>query len=464
MSNTDQIDYDEDGVKGILSTDVFGDIKVTKGDYSDEWLTLDCIDNLFRSIEEKKEAYSEQINAIYNCLNEYDSISNQKVPLDLTGRIAGLRNVLRGFFPSPSREYSDSRGNKIAEYRDANGKLITMVKTLYNSDGSIYKKIYTDYDSDGNEIRTRYKDANGDVYYDSNETPLEGASQREYEEDQNGPETIDYNGDKLYVTRDSDVEGNECIDYTNMGSDGNYNYMLRVAYNDDGTIAYVNYSERNGKSRVLDVSEYDEYGFIQNRTINDIQQNQISASHEQASPEPLQTQEVSETPTQTATVATNHTGLNVRSGKGTDTEIKTSAAKGSTVTILEDDGSGWVKVRLVDGTEGYVSSDYITRNSGSTTPQNVNTVSSSTSVPSSSQSTQTASLEPSITSGKTAVINTYTGKNLNLRETANGNIVTSIPQGSSIEVLSNDENGWTKIKYGDYVGWVSTERIRIEGE
>ena len=61
-----------------------------------------------------------------------------------------------------------------------------------------------------------------------------------------------------------------------------------------------------------------------------------------------------------ATINTNTKGLNVRVGKGTDSQILTSAPKGSTVEIITpDDGSGWTEVKLANGTQGFVSSKWL---------------------------------------------------------------------------------------------------------
>ena len=67
----------------------------------------------------------------------------------------------------------------------------------------------------------------------------------------------------------------------------------------------------------------------------------------------------------TATVKTNSTSLNVRSGGGTNYAIKDTIPKGEIVIILST-SNGWSKI-LYNGTKtGFVSSTYLSTNSAST--------------------------------------------------------------------------------------------------
>ena len=52
-------------------------------------------------------------------------------------------------------------------------------------------------------------------------------------------------------------------------------------------------------------------------------------------------------------------GLNIRSGPGSNYEKIASADNGAEVTILEDTGTGWYKIDYGNGKVGYVSSDYV---------------------------------------------------------------------------------------------------------
>ena len=59
------------------------------------------------------------------------------------------------------------------------------------------------------------------------------------------------------------------------------------------------------------------------------------------------------------TVINASSGLNVRSGPGSNHNKIASILNGSKVTILEDTGTGWYKIDYGKNKTGYVSADYI---------------------------------------------------------------------------------------------------------
>ena len=143
--------------------------------------------------------------------------------------------------------------------------------------------------------------------------------------------------------------------------------------------------------------------------------------------------------TSNSTPAVSKTGtatenLNLRDQPGTSGKILTTIPKGKTVTILsEKDENGWYKVSY-GGKTGYVSGSYLTTSpSGSTT------------------------------------ITTKTGtatENLNLRNQASlsGKILTTIPKGKTVTILSEkDENGWYKVSYDGKTGYAISNYIK-EGD
>ena len=125
-------------------------------------------------------------------------------------------------------------------------------------------------------------------------------------------------------------------------------------------------------------------------------------------------------------IAITMENLNLRDKASTSGRILTTIPKGKTVTILsEKDENGWYKVSY-DGKTGYVSGSYLTTSTSSST-----------------------------------TITTKTGtttENLNLRDQAStsGKILTTIPKGKTVTILSEkDENGWYKVSYDGKTGYVS---------
>lgn len=90
---------------------------------------------------------------------------------------------------------------------------------------------------------------------------------------------------------------------------------------------------------------------------------------------------------------TARSGLNVRSGQGTNTSIITSIGSGARVTCLQDYGNGWIKIRTSGGTVGYVSSAYVTGTSGSVTTTSTSTSTSSASTSATGQAVANYALQ-----------------------------------------------------------------------
>jgi len=65
------------------------------------------------------------------------------------------------------------------------------------------------------------------------------------------------------------------------------------------------------------------------------------------------------TPNSMGTVVNASSGLNIRSGPGSEYKKIASATNGSKVKILEDCGDGWLKIEYGNNLVGYVSSAYI---------------------------------------------------------------------------------------------------------
>lgn len=132
----------------------------------------------------------------------------------------------------------------------------------------------------------------------------------------------------------------------------------------------------------------------------------------------------------TATLNTDGSTLNLRSGPGTDYSTLISIPGDAALTITGID-SGWYKASY-NGVEGYVSSDYVTFSAGG----------SSTSA-----------------SPSTGIPNTD-GASLNLRSGPGTDYSTlvSIPA-SAVLTLTGLENGWYKTSYNGIEGYVSSDYI-----
>ncbi|MGF7535705.1 LysM peptidoglycan-binding domain-containing protein [Bacillus mexicanus] len=71
---------------------------------------------------------------------------------------------------------------------------------------------------------------------------------------------------------------------------------------------------------------------------------------------------------------------------------------------------------------------------------------------------QSASSSPTT---KPKVYAIVTGSALNLRSTPNGSVVTTMPIGTRVEILSTS-NGWNQVVYGNKTGWASVSYLKLD--
>ena len=131
--------------------------------------------------------------------------------------------------------------------------------------------------------------------------------------------------------------------------------------------------------------------------------------------------------------------LNLRDKASTNGKILMTIPKGKTIQVLsEKDANGWYKVSY-GGKTGYVNGAYIKINSDS--------------------ATTTPSTPPATPVNKKGMAT----ENLNLRHQADlsGKILTTIPKGKTIEILSEkDANGWYKVSYDGITGYAISNYIK----
>lgn len=135
-------------------------------------------------------------------------------------------------------------------------------------------------------------------------------------------------------------------------------------------------------------------------------------------------------------VNTGNANLNVRSGAGTSYSVKGKLASGTLVNVIEKTSNGWYKIEFGNGT-GFVSGQYLVdvSNTGNGSTEKVEVIG-------------------------TAKVNTG-GPRLNLRKGAgtNTSILAKLADGLTVEIVkdNNPVKGWTKVKVGNLVGYVSSD-------
>lgn len=152
--------------------------------------------------------------------------------------------------------------------------------------------------------------------------------------------------------------------------------------------------------------------------------------------------------------------LNVRKGPATTYSKLAVLAKGTRVELLGKFANNWYKIKYSGGT-GYVSGDYLavteqTTNQTTTTKPTTTTTKPTTTLP-----TTTA---PGVDSGMTVVSGTATvTEPLNIRKgpATTYNKITVMPKGTVVELLGRFSNNWYKIRYGNIIGYVSGDYLKV---
>ena len=247
------------------------------------------------------------------------------------------------------------------------------------------------------------------------------------EKDENGWYKVSYDGKTGYVSRSYLTTSNSTPAVSKTGT-ATENLNLR---DQPGTSGKILTTIPKGKTVTI-LSEKDENGWY--KVSYDGKTGYVSGSY--------LTTSTSSSTTITTKTGTATENLNLRNQASLSGKILTTIPKGKTVTILsEKDENGWYKVSY-DGKTGYAISNYIKEGD------------------SNSESTESAPSKPTVSKTGT------TTENLNLRNQASlsGKILTTIPKGKTVTILSEkDENGWYKVSYDGKTGYAISNYIK-EGD
>jgi len=132
-------------------------------------------------------------------------------------------------------------------------------------------------------------------------------------------------------------------------------------------------------------------------------------------------------------------GVNVRASGSTSSNILQTVARGTSVEVTEHNPAGWSRVR-VGNTNGFIRSDFLTRG---------NNVSSAS---------NTATTDTVISTLKT------TGAvNLRSGSSTDTSIIRTLASNTSVEVLENQANGWSRVRHNGTNGFIRSDLISATG-
>ena len=132
-------------------------------------------------------------------------------------------------------------------------------------------------------------------------------------------------------------------------------------------------------------------------------------------------------------------GVNLRSSASTDSNILSTVVAGTSVEVLEHNPAGWSKVRI-SGTNGFIRSDFLTRGGSGG---------------GSASGSASGSTEPAIATLKTV----GNGVNFRSSSTTESSVIRSLSANTSVEVLENLSNGWSKVRHNGTVGYIRSDLL-----
>lgn len=341
MADINEIDLDVEEVRSNVSGIALS-ITDSEGNYSEEWLTTDCISKAFNSINTTLTDFESAKGVLLNHLEELDAIS-----AEADSKAEMLADFVSKF---PSRS-----GNAKAHVSD--GVTSLNVRKGPGMDNSVIG-----YLTKGTIVSVVGKDANTgwtEVLFDDGTRGY--VSTKYITIDPSIPEAT---GDE--TTTDSSQgdgkvgKGLVAAAVTAFVNTQNSNLNLRENPGIDqpikghaikgSTIKVLEEDKGNGWTKVE----------LEDGTTGYVSTKYIRINKAIPTPDTAGVNDASQQTAVTTYVNTQSSRLNVRIGKGTDTAIKTSVDKGTALTVLEkDDGSGWTKVKLSDGTIGYVATKWL---------------------------------------------------------------------------------------------------------
>jgi len=129
---------------------------------------------------------------------------------------------------------------------------------------------------------------------------------------------------------------------------------------------------------------------------------------------------------QTATTLKTNGSVNLRSGPSTSNSIIRTLSGSTSVEVLENQSNGWSRVKH-NGTTGFIKTDLLSETGSSSSGAAIGT------------------------------LRTITGVNFRTGPSTSNSIITVLPVNTSVEVLENQSNGWSRVRHNGTVGFVSSE-------
>ena len=178
------------------------------------------------------------------------------------------------------------------------------------------------------------------------------------------------------------------------------------------------------------------------------------------------------TEAETIDKATRHAGkqikatavVNMRASDSENADKVGKAQIGDVFTVIEERDNGWTNVTASDGSVVWIKSDYLellepdtedaaedTENAPANTEEGQNAADTQQTAQNDTQSTDTDNKQYVTTTTR-----------VNVRKTASetADKLATVNEGTKLELLEKQSNGWTKVKYNDTTGFIKSDYLQ----
>jgi len=145
-------------------------------------------------------------------------------------------------------------------------------------------------------------------------------------------------------------------------------------------------------------------------------------------------------PQQEATTLRTTSAVNFRTGPSTSNSVIRTLVANTSVGVLENQANGWSRVTH-NGTTGFIRTDLLT---------NGNSAENNTTSATPPQQTPTT-------------LRTASAVNFRTGPATSHSIIRLIPANTSVEVLENQANGWSRVRHNGTVGFIRSDLLSAQG-
>ncbi len=148
--------------------------------------------------------------------------------------------------------------------------------------------------------------------------------------------------------------------------------------------------------------------------------------------------------------------VNMRASDSENADKLGKAQIGDIFTVIEERENGWTNVKASDGSEVWIKSDYLELLEPDTEEEDATAQQAEA-----GQEQQTAAeQQQQTTTDNTQYVTTTTRVNVRKTASETADKLATVNEGTKLELIEKQSNGWTKVKYNDTTGFIKSEYLQ----